>query len=102
MRIIVFDEIDAICKHRGSVRDGSAVLDTTPNQLLTRVDGVDSLNNTLLFGMANPKVFLGEALLRPWRLDVHIGAGLRYQSGSVRSCASTPPSCPSTRSWTGA
>ena len=37
LHIIIFDEIDAICKQRGSVRDGSGVHDTIVNQLLTKV-----------------------------------------------------------------
>ncbi len=37
LHIIIFDEIDAICKSRGSVRDGSGVHDTVVNQLLTKV-----------------------------------------------------------------
>ena len=51
--MIIFDEIDAICKSRGSVRDGSGVHDTVVNQLLTKIDGVDALNNILLIGMTN-------------------------------------------------
>lgn len=50
LHIIIFDEIDAICKQRGSVRDGTATHDTIVNQLLTKVDGVDALNNILLIG----------------------------------------------------
>lgn len=38
---------------RGSVRDGSGVHDTIVNQLLTKIDGVDALNNILLIGMTN-------------------------------------------------
>lgn len=53
LHIIIFDEIDAICKQRGSVRDGSGVHDTVVNQLLTKIDGVDALNNILLIGMTN-------------------------------------------------
>lgn len=68
LHIIIFDEIDAICKSRGSVRDGSGVHDTLVNQLLTKIDGVDSLNNILLIGMTNRKDLLDEALLRPGRL----------------------------------
>jgi vesicle-fusing ATPase len=50
LHIIIFDEIDAICKQRGTVRDGTATHDTIVNQLLTKVDGVDALNNILLIG----------------------------------------------------
>ena len=56
LHVIIFDEIDAICKSRGSVRDGSGVHDTVVNQLLTKIDGVDALNNILLIGMTNRKV----------------------------------------------
>ncbi len=51
--MIIFDEIDAICKQRGSVQSGSGVHDTVVNQLLTKIDGVDALNNILLIGMTN-------------------------------------------------
>jgi vesicle-fusing ATPase len=50
LHIIIFDEIDAICKQRGTVRDGTATHDTIVNQLLTKIDGVDALNNILLIG----------------------------------------------------
>lgn len=53
LHIIIFDEIDAICKQRGTVRDGTATHDTIVNQLLTKIDGVDALNNILLIGMTN-------------------------------------------------
>ncbi|KAF1795393.1 CDC48 domain 2-like [Phytophthora cactorum] len=48
VHIIIFDEIDAICKQRGSSRDGTGVGDSVVNQLLTQIDGVDSLNNVLV------------------------------------------------------
>ena len=53
LHVIIFDEIDAICKQRGSVGSGSGVHDTVVNQLLTKIDGVDALNNILLIGMTN-------------------------------------------------
>lgn len=56
VHIIIFDEIDAICKARGSSRDGTGVGDSVVNQLLTQIDGVDSLNNVLVIGMTNRKV----------------------------------------------
>jgi len=51
LHIIIFDEIDAICKQRGSVAGNSGVHDTVVNQLLTKIDGVDQLNNILVIGM---------------------------------------------------
>lgn len=53
LHVLIFDEIDAICKQRGSVSSGSGVHDTIVNQLLTKIDGVDALNNILLIGMTN-------------------------------------------------
>ena len=58
LHIVIFDEIDAICKTRGSVRDGTGVSDSVVNQLLSKIDGVDSLNNLLIIGMTNRKVLL--------------------------------------------
>ena len=64
MHIFIFDEIDALCKSRGSVTSGTGVHDSIVNQLLTKIDGVDALNNILLIGMTNRKDMLDEAMLR--------------------------------------
>ena len=56
LHIIIFDEIDAICKARGSSKDSTGVSDSIVNQLLSKIDGVDSLNNVLIIGMTNRKV----------------------------------------------
>lgn len=70
LHIIIFDEIDAICKARGSVAGASGVHDTVVNQLLSKIDGVDQLNNILVIGMTNRRDMIDEALLRPGRLEV--------------------------------
>ncbi|CDY39223.1 BnaA03g50350D [Brassica napus] len=38
LHVIIFDEIDAICKSRGSTRDGTGVHDSIVNQLLTKAE----------------------------------------------------------------
>ncbi|KAH9538921.1 hypothetical protein CY35_15G032600 [Sphagnum magellanicum] len=81
LHIIIFDEIDAICKTRGSTRDGTGVHDNIVNQLLTKIDGVEALNNILLIGMTNRKDLLDEALLRPGRMEVQIEIGLPDEKG---------------------
>ena len=50
LHIIIFDEMDAIMKTRGSTHDSTGVSDSIVNQLLSKIDGVDALNNILIIG----------------------------------------------------
>lgn len=84
LHLIIFDEIDAICKSRGSSRDGTGVGDSVVNQLLSKIDGVDSCQNVIVIGMTNRKDMLDEALLRPGRFEVHIEVGLPDLQGRVQ------------------
>ncbi len=84
LHIIIFDEIDAICKTRGSVAGNTGVNDTVVNQLLSKIDGVDQLNNILVIGMTNRRDMIDEALLRPGRLEVSIEIGLPNEKGRVQ------------------
>ncbi|OVA07765.1 AAA+ ATPase domain [Macleaya cordata] len=84
LHVIIFDEIDAICKSRGSTRDGTGVHDSIVNQLLTKIDGVESLNNVLLIGMTNRKDLLDEALMRPGRLEVQVEINLPDENGRLQ------------------
>lgn len=81
LHIIVFDEIDAICKTRGTVTGSTGVSDSVVNQLLSMIDGVDSLNNILVLGMTNRKDMIDEAILRPGRFEVHIEISLPDEKG---------------------
>ena len=64
LHIIIFDEMDAIMRTRGSLNDNTGVSDSVVNQLLSKIDGVDSLNNILIIGMTNRKDMIDEAILR--------------------------------------
>lgn len=76
LHIIVFDEIDSICRARGTISSGTGVHDSAVNQLLTKIDGVESLNNILIIGMTNRKELIDEAILRPGRLELHVEISL--------------------------
>lgn len=72
LHVVIFDEIDALCRSRGSSSGGSQVGDSIVNQLLTKIDGVSSVPNVLVIGLTNRKDLLDDALLRPGRLEVHV------------------------------
>jgi len=84
LHIVILDEMDAICKSRGSSKSDSGVSDSVVNQLLSKIDGVDSLNNILLIGMTNRKDMIDDALLRPGRLEVHVEIGLPDTKGRLQ------------------
>ena len=83
LHIIIFDEIDAICKERGSSSGGTGVADSVVNQLLSKIDGVDSLNNVFLIGMTNRLDMIDEALLRPGRFELKLQIGLPDEAGRL-------------------
>ena len=83
LHVIVLDEMDSVCKTRGSSRDSTGVSDNIVNQFLSKIDGVEALDNVLLIGMTNRKELLDPALLRPGRLELHVEIGLPDEAGRL-------------------
>ncbi|MCQ5375023.1 MAG: CDC48 family AAA ATPase [Methanomassiliicoccales archaeon] len=73
--IIFMDEIDSIAPTRGGDFD-SHVTERVISQLLTEMDGLESLHNVVVIAATNRPDMLDPALLRPGRFDrlVHIPA----------------------------
>src|ERR1035437_7067792 len=69
--IVFFDEMDSIFRTRGS-GVSSDVENTIVPQLLSEIDGVESLENVIVIGASNREDMIDPAILRPGRLDVKI------------------------------
>ncbi|MBN2127181.1 MAG: CDC48 family AAA ATPase [Candidatus Diapherotrites archaeon] len=67
--IIFFDEIDAIAFRRGSSPNGAGVNDRMVNQLLTELDGIESMKDVVFIAATNRPDLVDSALLRPGRID---------------------------------
>lgn len=66
--IIFFDELDSIAPRRG-IHTDAGVTDRIVNQLLTEMDGMQSLKGVVVLGATNRPDILDPALLRPGRFD---------------------------------
>ncbi|MGI0067237.1 MAG: CDC48 family AAA ATPase, partial [Thermoplasmata archaeon] len=66
--IVFIDEIDAIAPRRG-IQNSSGVTERIVNQLLTSIDGLESLDRVLVIAATNRPDILDEALLRNGRFD---------------------------------
>ncbi len=73
--IVFFDEIDAIAPIRGA-SPGSRATEQVVNQLLTSMDGLESMEGLVVIAATNRPDILDPALLRPGRFDRHIYIGI--------------------------
>ena len=66
--IVFLDEIDSIAPRRGEF-DGSHVTESVVNQLLTSIDGLESMEGVVIIGATNRPDIIDPGLLRPGRFD---------------------------------
>ena len=69
--IVFFDEMDSIFRTRGT-GISSDVESTIVPQLLSELDGVETLKNVIVIGASNREDLIDPAILRPGRIDVKI------------------------------
>ena len=66
--IVFLDEIDSIAPRRGAY-SGSHVTESVVNQILTSIDGLESMEGVVIIGATNRPDILDPSLLRPGRFD---------------------------------
>jgi len=66
--IVFLDEIDSIAPRRGAY-SGSHVTESVVNQILTSIDGLESMEGVVVIGATNRPDILDPGLLRPGRFD---------------------------------
>jgi len=66
--IVFLDELDSIAPMRGT-DTGSHVTDSVVNQLLTSIDGLESMEGVVVVGATNRPDIIDPGLLRPGRFD---------------------------------
>ncbi len=67
--VIFFDEIDAMAPRRGSSASDSGVSERVISQLLTEMDGLESLSDVVVLAATNRPDIIDSAILRPGRFD---------------------------------
>ncbi|MXR20980.1 CDC48 family AAA ATPase [Halobacterium bonnevillei] len=70
--VVFFDEIDSIAGERGRGMGDSGVGERVVSQLLTELDGIESLEDVVVVATTNRPDLIDSALLRPGRLDRHV------------------------------
>ncbi|MEF8801000.1 MAG: CDC48 family AAA ATPase [Halolamina sp.] len=70
--VVFFDEIDAIATERGRNTGDSGVSERVVSQLLTELDGLETLEDVVVVATTNRPDLIDSALIRPGRLDRHV------------------------------
>ncbi|MEU4206465.1 proteasome ATPase [Rothia terrae] len=69
--VVFFDEMESLFRTRGTGRSSDVETTIVP-QLLSEIDGVESLDNVIVIGATNREDMIDPAVLRPGRLDIKI------------------------------
>ncbi len=67
--IVFFDELDSVAPRRESDPGDSGASERVISQLLTEMDGIESLVNVVVIGASNRPDIIDPAILRPGRFD---------------------------------
>jgi transitional endoplasmic reticulum ATPase len=67
--IVFFDELDSVAPRRGTDAGDSGASERVISQLLTEMDGIESLVNVVVIGASNRPDIIDPAILRPGRFD---------------------------------
>jgi transitional endoplasmic reticulum ATPase len=79
--VLFIDEIDSIAPRRGSRSSDSGVGDRVVNQLLTELDGIESLEGVTVIAATNRPDMIDPAIMRPGRIDRNVEVEVPDQEG---------------------
>ena len=80
--VIFIDEIDAVGRKRGAgIAGGNDEREQTLNEILTRMDGFDTVQGIIVIGATNRIDILDDALVRPGRFDRKVSVTLPDYTG---------------------
>ncbi len=81
--VLFFDEMDSIAPARGSGSSDSHVTERMISQILSEMDGLESLHNVVVIAATNRPDIIDPALLRPGRFDRMIEIGMPDQEARL-------------------
>ncbi len=82
--VIFIDEIDAVGRKRGAgIAGGNDEREQTLNEILTRMDGFDTIDGIIVMGATNRIDILDSALVRPGRFDRKVTVSLPDYQGRI-------------------
>jgi cell division protease FtsH len=80
--VVFIDEIDAVGRKRGAgIAGGNDEREQTLNEILTRMDGFDTIEGIIVMGATNRIDILDSALVRPGRFDRKVTVSLPDYDG---------------------